>query len=98
MPIFPSVISIRYTLLALAAFLARGTGLTEYDVAVQALHLDVPQCRLDRRRLRLARLLDRCRRGADPVIATEALGAAGEVVAALLLFGDEVVGRFRVRR
>src|SRR5882757_5673863 len=84
--------------LTLAAFLAFGAGFFEHDVTVQALDLDVPQGRLDRRGLRLARLLDRGRRGADAVIATETLGAAGEVEATLLPFCDEVVGRFRVRR
>src|ERR1044071_9741154 len=44
--------------LALAAFLAFRTGFAEHDVAIQALDLDIPQRRLDRRRLRLARLLD----------------------------------------
>src|SRR3954468_16150023 len=57
--------------LALAAFLAFRTGLFEHDVAVQALDLDVPQRRLDRRRLRLARLLDRGCRGANAVIAAK---------------------------
>src|SRR6185436_12663 len=84
--------------LALAAFLAFRTRFPEYDVAVQALDVDIPQRRLDRCRLRLACLLDRGCRGADTVIATETLGAAGEVEAALLPLGDEVVGRFRVRR
>src|SRR6188474_432216 len=81
--------------LALAAFLAFGTGLAKHDVAVQALDVDIPQRRLDRRRLRLARLLDRRRYGTDAVIAAKTLGAAGEVEATLLPFGDEVVGRLR---
>src|SRR6267142_6871551 len=83
--------------LALAAFLTFGTGFPEHDVAIQALDLDIPQSRLDRRRLRLACLLDRGRHRADAVIAAEAFGAAGEVEAALLPFSDEVVGRLRVR-
>src|SRR5438552_13317677 len=69
--------------LALAAFLAFGTGFAEHYVAVQAPNLDIPEGRLDRRRLRLARLLDRGCRGANAVIATKTLGAAGEVEAAL---------------
>src|SRR3954469_9730071 len=84
--------------LALAAFLALGTGFPEHDVAIEALDLDIPQRGLDRRGLRLARLFDRGCRGTDTIIATKTLGAAGEVEAALLPFGDEVVGRFRVRR
>src|SRR3954451_1788236 len=83
--------------LALAALLAFRTGFAEHDVAVQALDVDVPQRCLDRRRLRLARLLDRRRCGTDAVIATKTLGAAGEVKTALLPFGDEVVGRLRIR-
>src|SRR6476620_9076648 len=84
--------------LALAALLAFRTGFAEHDVAVQALDVDIPQRRLDRRRLRLARLLDRRRCGTDAVVATKTLGAAGELEAALLPFGDEVVGRLRIRR
>src|SRR6266540_4647108 len=84
--------------LALAAFLAFGTRFAEHDVAVQALHLDVPKCCLDRGRLRLARLLDCGCRSANAVIAAEAFGAAREVVTALLPFGYEVAGRLRVRR
>src|SRR5436190_11288434 len=57
--------------LALAAFLAFRAGFAEHDVAVQALDLDIPQCSLDRRRLRLARLLDRRRHRADTVIAAK---------------------------
>src|SRR5437764_13696540 len=82
--------------LALAAFLAFWAGFAEHDVAVQALDLDIPQCSLDRRRLRLARLLDRRRRRADAVIAAKTLGAAGDVEDALLPFGDEIVGRLCV--
>src|SRR4029077_12573785 len=59
--------------LALAAFLAFGSGLLEHDVAIQALDVDIPQRRLDRRRLRLARLLDGGCRGPDAVIATKTL-------------------------
>src|SRR5215216_7102635 len=55
--------------LALAAFLAFGTGFAKHDVAIQALDVDIPQRRLDRRRLRFARLLDRRRCGTDAVIA-----------------------------
>src|SRR3954451_3351147 len=73
--------------LALAAFLAGRSGLLEDDVAVETLDVDVPQRRLDRRRLRLAGLLDRRRRGSDAVIAAETLGHAGELEAALLPFG-----------
>src|SRR4051812_46279211 len=83
--------------LALAAFLALWPGLAERDLAVQTLYRDIPQCSLDRRRLGLASLFDRCRCRANPVVATEALSAAGEVVAALFPFRDEVVGRLRVR-
>src|SRR6266545_1703810 len=83
--------------LALAAFLALGTGFPEHDVAIQALDLDVPQSRLDRRGLCLSRLLNCSGCSADAIIATEALSAAGELEAALLPLGDEVVGRFRVR-
>src|SRR5215216_5398097 len=70
--------------LALAAFLACGTGFLEHDVAIQSLDVDIPQRRLDRRRFRLARLLDRGCCGANAVIAAEAFGAAGEVEATLL--------------
>src|SRR6266540_5835714 len=55
--------------LALAAFLAFGTGFPEHDVAIQALDLDVPQSRLDRRGLCLARLLDCSGCSADAIIA-----------------------------
>src|SRR5438132_8455371 len=70
--------------LALAAFLAFGTGFFEHDIAIQALDLDIPQSRFDCRRLRLARLLDRGSHGPDAVITAETLGAAGELEAALL--------------
>src|ERR1700733_10538898 len=65
--------------LALAAFLAFGTGLLEHDVAVEALDVDRPQGRLDRSGVGLAGFFDRRRGGADAVIATEALGASGEI-------------------
>src|SRR3981189_3710203 len=84
--------------LALTAFLAFGTGLTEDDIAVQAFHVDIPQRGLDRCRLRFARLLNGGRCGADTVVAAEALGTSGKVEAALLPFGDEVVRCLRVRR
>src|SRR6516162_3861638 len=70
--------------LALAAFLSLRSGLAEHDVPVEPLHLDVPHRCLDCRGLRLARLLDGGCRGADPVIAAEALGASGEIEAPLL--------------
>src|SRR5689334_13676495 len=73
--------------LALTAFLAFGTGFLEHDIAVQALDLDIPQRRLDRRGLCLAGLLDRRCRCADAVITAKTLGAAGKVETALLPFG-----------
>src|SRR3974390_2154289 len=87
-----------YVRLTLASFLALRPGFAEDDIPVEPFHLDVPHRRLDCRRLRLAGFLDGRRGCTDAVIAAEALGASGEIEAALLPFGDEIVRRLRIRR
>src|SRR5690348_3574032 len=76
----------------LRAFLAGRALLDEGDVAVDALHLHVPERLRDRLRLGLARLLDRRDDGVHAVPAAEALGEAARIVAALIPFGDEALG------
>src|SRR5215218_6278979 len=58
---------------ALTAFLAGRTALLELDHAVHARQLDLPERLTDGVGLGLAGLLDRCRDGADAVVAAEAL-------------------------
>src|SRR3954468_6450886 len=77
---------------ALPAFRTGRTRLFEDDVAVETLHIDLPECVLDCRGFSLACLLDRRCDSADAVIAAEAFRAAREVEAALLPFADEVGG------
>src|SRR5262249_16288482 len=78
--------------IARAAFRTRGAGFLEFDLSVHAGQLDLPERRADRLGLRLARLGDRGRDGADAVIAAEALGQTRERIAALLPFVDEGLG------
>src|SRR5262249_31923418 len=84
--------------IALAAFLTRGAGFFEFDLSVHAGQLDLPERRTDRLGLRLARLGDRGRDGADAVIAAEALGQTRERIAALLPFVDEGLSHGRIGR
>src|SRR5215468_11214298 len=84
--------------IALAAFLTRGAGFLEFDLSVHAGQLDLPERRADRLGLRLARLGDRGRDGADAVIAAEALGQTRERIAALLPFVDEGLSHGRIGR
>src|SRR4051812_11620905 len=75
----------------LRAFLAGGSLLDEGDVAVDALHLHVPQRLLDRLGIRLAGDADRLDDGVDAVPAAEALGEAAHVVLARGPLGDELL-------
>src|SRR6516165_4785533 len=84
--------------IALAAFLTRRSGFLELDLAVHAGQLDLPECRADCLRIRLARLGNRRGNGTDSVIAAEALGQAGEGIAALLPFLDERLCHGRIGR
>jgi hypothetical protein len=76
----------------LRAFLAGGALLDEGDVAVDALHLDVPQGLADGFRLRLAGCLDRGRDGVNAIPSAEALGQTADVMLLLVPERDEALG------
>src|SRR4030095_15662742 len=79
----------------LAAFLSWAPLLDEGDVTVEAVHLDVPERLLDRRRLGLARGFHRRNDRHDTIVATEALGQATDVMLACVPFGHERLGDVR---
>src|SRR5689334_19063866 len=79
----------------LRAFLAGGALLDEGDVAVDALHLHVPERLLDRGRVRLAGGLDPLDDGVDAVPAAEALGKAADRQLARVPLGDELLRHVR---
>src|SRR5262245_12491575 len=74
----------------LRTLLAGGPPLDEGDVAVDALHLHVPQRGADRLRLNLAGGGDACGDSVQPVPAAEAFRQAADVVALLLPQPDEL--------
>src|SRR5579875_193473 len=82
----------------LAALLALRAFLHEADIAVDALHMHLPERLADGLGLGLAGQLDRRRDRLDTVMAAEALRQAREFIAALLPCGDEVLGDLGVLR
>src|SRR5215510_16478652 len=76
----------------LGAFLAGRPLLDEADIAVDDLHLDVPQRLADRLRLRFARRLDGLGDHIDAIPTAKAFGQATNVVLFLIPDGDELLG------
>ena len=97
MPTLRSVTSIRKTLGWLALSLPSGPDFLN-TMSPSGPDLDIPQRRLDRGRLRLARLLDCGCRGANAVIADGSSRCSLRSQCGASPFGDEVVGRFRIWR
>ncbi len=82
----------------LGAFLTRGSLFDERDIAVDAFDLDVPKGLLNGLGIRFSGGLDSGDDSLDAVIATEALGQSGEIMAALLPFRDEFDRHVRIGR